>query len=67
MPHETPNKIDLALQAQCVEDACRRWWEVKGPDGKRIANCSWDEFVASGIDGVENHRARMAAALGYAP
>lgn len=65
MPHETPNKIDLALQAQCVEEACRRWWEIKRPDGSRIATCSWDEFAATGHTSVADYRLRMAAALGY--
>ncbi len=53
------------LERKCVEEACRRWWEIKRPDGSRIATCTWDEFAATGHHAVEDYRIRMAAALGY--
>ena len=74
-PGEDANAIDRAVEAQCVEDACRRWWDAEKKNGKRIATCSWDEWVARAKpenappqyqQSVDDYRFRMRAALGYA-
>lgn len=52
-----------------LEAACRAWWDIKRPDGTRIATCSWDEWVEqSRVDPIkqkatDDYRHRMAAAL----
>ena len=54
---------------ETLETACRAWWEAAGPDGKRIATCSWDEWVAKAQrhpeyqQSVDDYRKRMSAAL----
>jgi len=51
------------INAWKVEEACRRWWDVKRADGSRIATVGWDEFAEKHPDHIADYRTRMAAAL----
>jgi hypothetical protein len=57
---------------ETVEAACRAWWDATGPTGKRIASCTWDEWVARAKQenappqyqqSVDDYRRRMIFAL----